>query len=383
MSGIRDAIVKWRVISPENENCFFGYYDMNAYNQNGNVHLCCRTNFINRIPNENDRLELGTVENNSFCKFAETTAWNFQQGAMLQYQKNSDEIVFYNIRGETGYKTVMHNIKNGVKKFYDMAAACVSPDGKYGLAINFSRIFDFRKGYGYCGKEDLYRLNHKPHEDGIFLIDFETGNIKLIISYEEIASNFPSDMTNNEKLVINHITFNESSDRFLFLLRNFPGKEQKEWGTTLITSDLHGNMHMVLENKFVSHYAWKNEKEILAFCTPKDKPGLFLIEDITNNVTQLKSPYPEGPYGGDIHCIFSPDKRYILGDGYPDIDGYRPLFYYDTKTENVVKLLKSKSLMDSNWDIRCDLHARFNRTGDKISFDSVHNGIRQICEIEL
>lgn len=39
--------------------------------------------------------------------------------------------------------------------------------------------------------------------------------------------------------------------------------------------------------------------------------------------------------------------------------------------------------MDANWDIRCDLHARFNPQGTKVSFDSVHTGRRQICELDL
>lgn len=383
MKGIKDYKVDIKIISPEKDNCFFGYYDLNAYDSTGNTHLCYRTKFIDRIPTDKDILELGYVKNNIFTKFAETTAWNFQQGAMLQYKTGSDDTVFYNIRQENGYKTVMHNILSGEKQYYNMPSACISPDGRYGLSINFPRIFDFRKGYGYYGIEDAFKNENRPEKDGIFLIDFQTGSIKLIISYEDIYKAFPSDVTENEKLIVNHITFNTTSDRFLFLLRNFPGKEAKEWGTTLITSDLDGNMNMVLENKFFSHYAWKNDKEIVAFCSPYDKAGLFLIKDIENSVVELKSPYPHGPYGGDIHCIYSPDKRYILGDGYPDTDGYRPLFLYDTHTENIVQLLKSASLMDSNWDVRCDLHARFNRTGNKVSFDSVHNGTRQICEINI
>ena len=383
MNGIKDLSVNLRVISPEEDNCFFGYYDLNAYDSTGNVHLCCRTGFIDRIPACDDVLELGWVKNNVFTKFAETTAWNFQQGAMLQYKGGSDDTVFYNIRKDGGYKTVMYNLESGKKSVYPMACACISPNGRYGLSINFARIFDFRKGYGYHGIQDRFCGQNCPEDDGVFLVDFETGKAKLIISYKDIARQFPSDVTKNEKLIVNHITFNESSNRFLFLLRNFPGKGDKEWGTTLITSDLNGNMNMVMENKFFSHYAWKNSNQIVAFCTPKDKAGLYLINDISGEITQLKSPYPNGPFGGDIHCIYSPDKRYILGDGYSDTDGYRPLFLYDTHTGDIRMLLKSKSLMDANWDIRCDLHARFNRQGNKVSFDSVHSGTRQICEIDL
>lgn len=292
--------------------------------------------------------------------------------------------MFYNVRRGSDFSTVMHNLTTGEKVFSEKAAACISPNGRYGLAINFARIFDFRPGYGYHGVEDAFKNDYRPKEDGVFLVDFVTGTTKQIISFEDIFQQFPSEVTANKKLMINHITFNESSDRFLFLLRNFPVPGEKGWGTTLITSDLEGNMNLVFENKFVSHYAWKNSNQIVAFCTPNDHPGLFLIDDITNHVTELKHPNPGGRFGGDIHCIYSPDKRYILGDAYPDqADGFRPLFLYDTKTDEVVKLLKSESLMDANWDIRCDLHARFNRQGTKVSFDSVHTGKRQICELDL
>lgn len=384
MSGIKEAIVDWRVISPEEDQCFFGYYDLNAYDSTGKIHLCNCVPFIDRIPTDQDVLELGYVKDNQFTKFAETTAWNFQQGALLQFKGGSDDTVFYNVRRGSDFATVMHNLTTGEKVYSEKAAACISPNGRYGLAINFSRIFDFRPGYGYHGVEDAFKNDYRPKEDGIFLVDFQTGITRLIISYDDIYRRFPSEVTANKKLMVNHITFNEGSDRFLFLLRNFPEPGEKGWGTTLITSDLDGNMNLVFENKFVSHYAWKNSNQIVAFCTPDDHPGLFLIDDITNHVTELKHPNPGGRFGGDIHCIYSPDKRYILGDAYPDqADGFRPLFLYDTKTDEVVKLLKSESLMDANWDIRCDLHARFNRQGNKVSFDSVHTGKRQICELDL
>lgn len=396
MLGIKDNLMDVKIISPVEEQCFFGYYDLNAYDSTGTKHLCHRVNFIDRIPGERDVAELGLVSEGRFEKIGETTAWNFQQGALLQFQKDSDEIVFYNERvqdagykaagafdGKASYVTTVHNIKTGEKKHLPRAAACISPNGKYALSINFSRIFGFRAGYGYAGVADAFEDCNRPAEDGIWLMDVETGECRLIIDYERIYREFPVKGLENEKMVVNHITFNESSDRFLFLLRNFPSKSGTGWGTTLITSDLQGNMHLVLENKFVSHYCWKGSSEILAFCTPKEEPGLFVLQDLTNQFTQLKSPYPEGPFGGDIHCLCSPDKRYIIGDGYPDAEGYRPLFLYDTQTEKIQKLLRSLSTADDNWDIRCDLHARFNRQGDKISFDSTHCGMRQICEIAL
>ncbi len=81
----------------------------------------------------------------------------------------------------------------------------------------------------------------------------------------------------------------------------------------MITSDLDGNMHMVMENSYVSRYAWRDSGRIVAFCAPHGKRGLFEIKDIANDFTELKPPYADAPiHSGDIHCLYSPDGKYIL-----------------------------------------------------------------------
>ena len=37
------------------------------------------------------------AKNNKFYKIGETTAWNFQQGAMLQYHPFKEDTVYYNV----------------------------------------------------------------------------------------------------------------------------------------------------------------------------------------------------------------------------------------------------------------------------------------------
>ena len=79
----------------------------------------------------------------------------------------------------------------------------------------------------------------------------------------------------------------------------------------------------------------------------------------------------------DIHCILSPDGKYIIGAGYP-IDGYRPLLAYNIEKGKAETLLSVKSVNPPVTDIRCDLHARFINGGEEISFDTTHNGKREI-----
>ena len=71
-----------KIITPQDDHhYFFAYYDMRATGENGK-HLCHRVPFFDRNPNADDVAELGYLDDGKFIKFAETTAWNFQQGAM-------------------------------------------------------------------------------------------------------------------------------------------------------------------------------------------------------------------------------------------------------------------------------------------------------------
>lgn len=369
-----------RIISPDREQCFFGYYDLRAYDATDQYHLCNRAGFIDRIPGSSDRLALGYIrlETGEFTQFADTTLWNFQQGCLLQWFGNSGDEVCYNVRTPRGGSTCIHHLKTGEKRRTDRPCACVSPDGKWGLAVDFGRIFDFRAGYGYCGLPDKNAAVNRPDGDGIFLVNLLTGRSKLIISYADCFRQFPIKGMENAKFVINHITFNPSSNRFLFLLRNFP-TEGSPWFTTLITSDLDGHMHPLLKNTYVSHYHWKNDKQIVAHCAPKNKKGLYLLDDMSNAHTELYSPH----FTEDIHCIYSPDRKYIIGDAYPIHDRYRTLYIYNPETEKTQTLLKAYSTQDDNLEVRCDLHARWNSKGTKISFDSTHRGKRDVCEIDV
>ena len=362
-----------RIITPDENNgyqYFFGYYDLNAYSSDDSKHLCHRVKFMDRLPLKDDVAELCYIDlaTGELTVFAETTAWNFQQGAQLQWY--SDNEVLYNIRDGEEYRSVIHNIVTGAKRYTDRAVANVSPDGKYGVAINFNRVYDFRPGYGYCGVRDKWYDIGQPDDDGVYLVDMQTGTSKLIVSYKQM--NLPDD-----KYVINHITINPASNRFLFLNRNFQSPK-KPWQTSLFTSDFDGNLHLILQDTMVSHYNWKNANQILAYGRVDDRYGMYLIDDLspTNHIEKLIAPC----FDKDIHCIYSPDRRYIIGDGY-EIDHHRPLHIYDTRSGEYGLLANAYTVTPDITDIRCDLHARFNRAGDRISYDTIYRGRREICEI--
>ena len=376
-----ESKVKLEVITPnDGYNYFFGYYDLQPYDSKNQRHLTHRTTFADRLQNGSDLVEIGYIDlsDKTFHKIADSRAWNFQQGTLLQWF--DDYSVIYNDFRLGKYCSVIKSLINGSERVIDMPLAHLSQDRKWGLSINFPRVFDFRPGYGYCNTVDEYASVNAPADDGIFLVDVEKNQSKLILSYDQLKDLFPEKPFSDMKLVVNHITFNPSGDRFLILLREFPEPRQRR-KTLLLTSDLEGNLYKLNDFNIDSHYHWKNDREfIMLYGSATEQEGLYYMEDLT----QKRVHIPEKAFYDDIHCLYSPDRRFFTGDGYPyNPEGKRTIWMYEVATDKCVELNKVATTDPANGDLRCDLHVRWDRAGTKLSFDSNDTGRRTICEMDM
>ena len=388
MNCMENAGVTARVITPEDGgHYFFGYYDLQPFDTTGRYHLCHKAPFEDRIPAPDDVCELGMIdlEEGSFIKFGETTAWNFQQGALLQWYGDCDHVI-YNVRRDGAFSACIQNIKSGEKRYLPRAYTCLSPDAKKALCISFSRMFDFRPGYGYAGIPDPWRDENAPEEDGVFLMDTQTGEEKRMFSLADLKKFRYESPCSDGKLLINHITFAPDGEHFVMLLRNFKEPEKGlKWKTQLLTSDLEGNLFLWAPFSYQSHYHWKNEKELVMyggnFSNDRADGALWLFTEGVMGAQRLPEPNPKK----DVHCLYSPNRRYISGDDYPKEDEYRTLHLIDTKTNTDLILGRYRSFIsdDTNRDRRCDLHARFDQSGRYLSFDSIHTGHRAVCLLDL
>ena len=303
---------------------------------------------------------------------------------MLQWYGGDDKII-YNTRTESGFQACIHDLKTGEKRLFPKPYAALSSKGTL-LCLNFSRLYDFRAGYGYAGIPDPYFEEKAPAEDGVFLTDPSTGETRMLFSLADLRDRFPEEPYCNAKLLVNHITFTPSGDRFVMLFRNFKNPpEIPKFNTQLLTGDLHGNCYRMASFGYQSHYHWKNEKELLIFggrsAADRSDAGLYLYTDESDSVLRLPEPNPKR----DLHCFYSPDRRYILGDDYPNEEGYRTLHFIDTEKNSDTILGKYLSYVNVGEDrqYRCDLHARFDHSGRRISFDSIHVGHRCVCLMDL
>jgi hypothetical protein len=384
---IKNQSVPIERLTREPMHYFFGYYDIQPFSQSLDYHLCNEVPFCNRMQSEHDIARLGMIRlyDNQFIPFAETTAWNFQQGCMLQWNpaKPNDEVI-YNVCLDQKYKAVIQNVHTGLRHILPRPVATVDPLGRYALSINFSRVYWFRKGYGYGELPDPFENELHPSEDGVFLMNLQTGENKLILSIDELyhaaAEYFTGEEERNTwKFAINHITFNTDGTRFVALLRGRGNKPGSNWRTYTFTANTDGSESYLLLDEMASHYHWRDPNHIMFYAKnfKEHKWGLYLFRDKTHEFIKY-DPYDTMPTDG--HCNFSPDRKYILNDTYP-IDGYRRLFLYDIDQDKTILLANILSVPTQelpHTDIRCDLHPRWSADGSMISFDSVHEGHRHV-----
>ncbi len=393
MLKIKSQLLPFERMTREPEHNFFGYYDLQPWSGDGRFHLCHRVGFMDRMQAATDRAEIGMIRMTD-CRFiplAETYAWNFQQGTMLQWNpRKPDEEIIFNSFLSGAFRCVVRNISTGATRILPRAVANVSLDGKRALSINFSRLFDFRPGYGYAGPADPFAQTPAPEDDGIYLMDMQTGKDKLIIPIsamsELLTAKFGPHMKGS-KLLVNHITFNNDGTRFLFLVRNMPmpGRPVEGWLTLAATADISGgDIHVLEAFGGASHYIWRDPEHLLIYA---DMPGpgkmaLCLAKDRSSEFKVLDPSF----FAFDGHCSYSPDKNFILYDSYPDADGYRRLLLYDLRKGKgylLAELLSAKERELPHGDVRCDLHPRWNRDGSAISFDSIHESHRHIYWMAL
>ena len=362
---------------------FFGYYDKCPWDASGRYVLAMESEFIDRPPRGRDTVTLGVVDlqdGGRWLPFAQTPAWHWQLGAMLQWlpARGPERLVIYNSRQGDRYISVIRDLEAGEVRRLPRPVYPVSRDGRTALSINMSRLNDFRPGYGYVGLRDEWEDDPAPLGDGIYRMDLRTGECSLIISVAQIAETTPRAGMKGAGHYFNHLQFNTDDSRFLFLHR---WRRDGRRVTRMFTAAPDGSdLFCVADDELVSHFDWRDETHILAWARWRDEGDhYFLFTDRSNRAEQV------GPevLTEDGHCSYSPDRRWILTDTYPNADGDRLLILYRPEDDLRVDIGRFHSPPELKGPIRCDLHPRWNRAGTQVCIDSAHEATRQMYVVDV
>lgn len=362
-----------RVSPNDDKEYFFGYYDKSPWDITGRYMLCMRAKDTWSNPDpvcEADILLIDTKKNNEVKKIATTNTWNVQQGCMAQWlgPDFSDRIIYNDLRNGK-YCSIILNIKTGIEeKIIEAPVYTVSGDGKFALSLDFSRLHNLRKGYGYAALKESTRDIAIPNTPAIWKIDLERGVIVPLIRYTDLANFEPRNEMKGAIHKVNHLMISPNGKRFMVLHRWFNGTRKY---TRLLTCDMDtAELYNLSDDDMVSHCFWKNDKEILAFENKHGSgPGYYLMLDCTK---QYKHLWPE--ISSDGHPSYSPNNEWIVTDTYPD--RVRIASIKVMKGPIIINLVKVFAPFKYDNDTRCDLHPRWKRDGSAICFDSVFEGHR-------
>lgn len=371
-------------VSPnDNYEYFYGYYDKSPWDVTERYMICLRVNqtYKSVAPKEPGTVCLiNTANNNALVEIGMTHSWNVQQGCMAQWLgPDFKSRIMYNDYRDGKYCSVIYNVRNmREEKILPFPVYDVSRDGSYALSLDFSRLHRMRPGYGYSNLPDSTKGELCPEKCCIWKIDIHSGKVTELLKYTDFAAFEPDETMKGAEHKVNHLMISPNGERFMVLHRWFQ-KGRKH--TRLVTVNADGTgMYNLSDDVFVSHCFWKNDKEILSFLRKKDTGDHYYL--MTDKAQEYKLLWPE--LNTDGHCSYSPDGKFVVTDTYPNRKRIASV-YLCTSTEGTNqsrRIARVFSPFKYDNDCRCDLHPRWNRSGNKICIDSVHEGKRGVYVID-
>lgn len=378
-------IIQAAPITSGGKHHFFGYYDKSCWDATGRWILGMETDFMDRPPEADDVATVGLIDlenGNAWKPIAETRAWNWQQGCMLQWLGDGSSIIF-NDRVEGQWVSRIIDIQTGSERVIDRPIYGLNAQGTHAVSLNFARLQHQRPGYGYPGIADPTKGVGEPDNDGIYSIDIATGESRLILSLAQAAALGRTPDFNNSMHRFNHLQFNKRGDRFALLHRYKSHKAlSEEVGITrLLTMGIDGcDLRLISDHRHFSHYDWYGSEAIVGWASHQCMgQQYYLYVDIEGGSVL--------PVGGEVlecdgHCSYSPDMQWILTDTYPDENDMRTLLLYHWASGERIDIGRFHS-PPMEWQIRCDLHPRWSRDGTQICIDSIHEGNRQMYLLDV
>ena len=372
-----------RRITPKGKNHLFGYYEKTPWDPTGRHMLALETELYDRIPSVNDPAVIGLVDRqdgNAWRPITETRAWNWQQGCQAQWLPGEGRRVIYNDYDGQRLVSVILDVDSGERRTLPRPIYAVSPRGDVAVTLNFARFLWTRPVCGYAGVSDPWEGQPHPDDDGIYRMDLETGESELIVSLGQMAALEPRDDMAGANHWLNHLMFNTDGSRFMLFHRWIVPGERRV--TRLYTANADGSdLHCVADDDMTSHCDWKDERTILAWARQHDVGNRFYS---FTDQSRERSIVGEGILTRDGHCTYSPDRRWILADTYPNkSDPHRVVYLYDPAEKRRVEIARVYSPPALTAEIRCDLHPRWSRDGTEVCFDSAHEGDRQMYVVDV
>ncbi|MCG9132408.1 hypothetical protein J5I95_12065 [Candidatus Poribacteria bacterium] len=368
---------------------FFGYYGINPWDRTSRYHLALETDFHTHRPLPEDVASVGLVDRDThqFTPYAKTSAFNLQQGSMMHWIGNittdeSDGVdaeFTFNDWEDGALISRALNPTTGVVRTIQGAIAAVSPTARHAIGLNYERMAHCRPVVGYATNSKSSSIEAQPEADGLYQLNLQDGSTKLVLSIADVIRKSADKRMIGRRTWFNHVLFNTDGTRLLFFCRV---RQETGFYTSLWTVNPDGSdLEMQIPFGYrVSHFDWRTPTRILVSSDIVDEMGFVEFTDGARDFT----PIGRGVLPNDGHASFSPDRQWLLCDTYPrGPERLAQLLVYNIDENRKIVLGEFHHEEQFTGDIRCDLHPRWALDGKTVTFDSVHEGDRQIYLVDL
>jgi hypothetical protein len=400
---------------------FFGYYNKSNWDASGRFLLAQEVPWRDAYLVPSLEAKIGyfdvTKDDGVFHAVGSTRTWNWQMGSQLQWLGGSGQKILHNVRTENAesrypyFGAEIRDLRTLGVRSLPMPVYVAAANGEWALSVDYRRLYITHETIGYSSETAQPPLPLCPNDDGIWWMDLNTSETKLVVSYAQLAAFHPRESMTKAIHWVSHIEVNPSSSRVLFLHRwTERVKDETCFLHRLITMAPDGSDMRLLEcsdhplpqlaDDFdpsavgtfdyeksewqISHPLWRQDGEIIVWGPHGGSIHYHLYEDREDGGVTVVG---DGVLTENGHMTFSPvNPRWLLSDTYPDSKTHeRVLFLYDMETgrrHDLGSFYADPKLSKEN---RCDLHPRWRPDGLQVCIDSIHeaSGDREMYVIDV
>lgn len=396
----QDIGIEIEQITFGSDHHFFGYIGQSLtipWNKNGNHIVCLSSSFHDHLPGKGEAANVNLINLDRKIKghylvekLDESQGWNPQQGTMFYWNPHRpNHQFFFNDRDPKSgvIFTVLYDInkRQRVKTFHyghqSFGNSGVCPLGKYFLAINYARMARLRPVTGYKGSYDWTDSISAPKDDGIAIVNIETGKKEILISFEQMANGLEQNGfdVKDRNLFINHTLWSRDGQWIYFFVRAGwkSDKDGREGLNAACSIKVDRTQFIAGHQHIGGHPEWFQGTQIIG--SNKNQQVIYdILQKKIIGTIGSSDIFPKP--GGDISV--SPDGKWLV-NGYNNKSGANFYSIMNLKTGAWVKT-PSFETGDYKKDLRIDPAPRWNHNNNQILVSGLDkNKIRQLFVISV
>lgn len=366
-------------ITSGSKHTFFGYIghvQTIPWNQSERYILALQSTFQDHLPGKGEPADIVLIDTqNDYAieVIEQTQGWNPQQGTMFYWNpEQPDTQFFFNDRDARTGKifTVLYDIgkRKRIHEYHfdsnPVGNSGVAQNGGAFAAINYARMARWRPVTGYKDAFDWTIGDLHPSDDGIFIVDTASGEDRLLVSFEQMATEIHKTEPHIDHLAlfINHTLWNREGSKLFFFARAGWRKNREHPRVNapfVINAD--GTGLTRLQHFFGGHPEWDYGNRMIGAMN-----GRQVIYDVDRQlvVGQLGTkeifPDPEG----DV--ALAPDGDWFV-NGHKDKDQAKNFYNFYRRSDG--RHIRSEGFNIGQWlsgDLRQDPSPAWNRSGTAI-----------------